>query len=121
MPNTEEPLWESTSVQNRFRYRRPAGTYFARFKVGGKPIRQRLDTAVFSVAKQRLPDKRSWQNHLRGNAAEVSVGAPLREHIPKMLFYTHALRRFDNPLRIGAASISCRIFLNGDEMRLRSH
>jgi integrase len=56
MSTTEEPLWESTSVQNLFRYR-PSGTYFARCKVGGKPIRQSLDTAVFSVAKQRLPDK----------------------------------------------------------------
>jgi hypothetical protein len=56
MPTTEEPLWETTTVQNLIRYR-PSGTYFARFKVGGKPIRQSLDTAVFSVAKQRLPDK----------------------------------------------------------------
>lgn len=57
MSNTdEEPVWEKTTVQNLFRYR-PSGTYFARFKVGNKPIRQSLETAVFSVAKQRLPDK----------------------------------------------------------------
>src|SRR6266487_4380658 len=56
MPTTEEPLWESTTVQNLIRYR-PSGTYFARFKVGGKLVRQSLETAVFSVAKQRLPDK----------------------------------------------------------------
>jgi integrase len=56
MPTTEEPLWESTTVQNLIRYR-PSGTYFARFKVGGKLVRQGLETAVFSVAKQRLPDK----------------------------------------------------------------
>jgi uncharacterized protein len=56
MPTTEEPLWESTSIQNLIRYR-PSGTYFARFKVGGKLVRQSLETAVFSVAKQRLPDK----------------------------------------------------------------
>ena len=56
MPTTEEPLWEITSVQNLIRYR-PSGTYFARFKVGGKLVRQSLETAVFSVAKQRLPDK----------------------------------------------------------------
>ncbi len=55
----EEPTtspWEATAVQNLFRYR-PSGTYFARFKVGGRPVRQSLETAVFSVAKQRLPDK----------------------------------------------------------------
>jgi hypothetical protein len=56
MPTTEEPLWESTSIQNLIRYRL-SGTYFARFKVGGKLVRQSLETAVFSVAKQRLPDK----------------------------------------------------------------
>lgn len=56
MSDTEESLWESTSVQNLIRYR-PSGSYFGRFKVGGKLIRQTLNTAVFSVAKQRLPDK----------------------------------------------------------------
>jgi len=56
MPTNDYPLWEHTTVQNLLRYR-PSGTYFARFKVGGKLIRQSLETAVFSVAKQRLPDK----------------------------------------------------------------
>jgi integrase len=56
MPTTEESLWERTTVQNLIRYR-PSGTYFARLKVGGTLIRQSLETAVFSVAKQRLPDK----------------------------------------------------------------
>jgi len=51
-----QSLWESTNVQNLFRYR-PSGTYFARFKIGDKPIRQSLETTVFSVAKQRLPEK----------------------------------------------------------------
>jgi hypothetical protein len=32
---------------------------------------------------------------LRVHAAEISDGTPLREHLPKMLFYTHVLRRFD--------------------------
>jgi hypothetical protein len=56
MPRTDESRWESTSIQNLIRYR-PPGSYFARFKVGGKLVRQSLETAVFSVAKQRLPDK----------------------------------------------------------------
>jgi integrase len=34
-----------------------AGTYYARCKVNGKPVRACLDTDVFSKAKQRLPDK----------------------------------------------------------------
>src|SRR4029077_14383018 len=56
MSDTEESLWERTTVQNLIRYR-PSGTYFGRFRVGGKLVRQSLETAVFSVAKQRLPDK----------------------------------------------------------------
>jgi hypothetical protein len=56
MQLTEESRWESTTVQNLIRYR-PSGTYFARFKIGGKLIRQSLETPVFSIAKQRLPDK----------------------------------------------------------------
>ena len=47
--------WESTAVQNLVRYR-PSGTYYARFRVGGKLVWKSLETTVFSVAKQRLPD-----------------------------------------------------------------
>jgi integrase len=47
--------WETTAVQNLVRYR-PAGTYFARFKIRGKPVWKSLKTTVFSVARQRLPD-----------------------------------------------------------------
>jgi integrase len=56
MLQKDESPWEATSVQNLFRYR-PSGTYFSRFKVGGRTIRQSLETTVFSVAKQRLPEK----------------------------------------------------------------
>ncbi len=60
---TETSLWESTTIQNLIRYR-PSGTYFARFKVGGKLIRQSLETTAFSVARQRLPDKiREHRSH----------------------------------------------------------
>jgi site-specific recombinase XerD len=34
-----------------------AGTYYARCKVNGKPVRASLETDVFSTAKLRLPDK----------------------------------------------------------------
>jgi integrase len=47
--------WETSRHQNLIRYR-PSGTYFARFKSGGKLIRKSLKTSVFSVAKLRLPD-----------------------------------------------------------------
>lgn len=56
MIQADAPLWETTSVQNLIRYG-PSGTYFARFKIGRKLIRKSLETTVFSVAKQRLPDK----------------------------------------------------------------
>ena len=34
-----------------------AGTYYARCKVDGMPVRASLETDVFTVAKQWLPDK----------------------------------------------------------------
>src|SRR6266567_3855194 len=54
--NGKESPWATTREQNLIRYK-PSGTYFARFKAGGKLIRQSLETTVFSVAKLRLPDK----------------------------------------------------------------
>jgi hypothetical protein len=64
--------WETTSVQNLMRYR-PSGTYFARFKVGEKVVRQSLETTVFSVAKQRLPDKmRQFQGRHESTRALAS-------------------------------------------------
>ena len=54
--NESNSPWESTRVQNLFRYR-PSGTYFTRLKVGGKSIRKALRTDVFSVAELRLPDE----------------------------------------------------------------
>ena len=73
MQQKDESLWEATSVQNLFRYR-PSGTYFARFKVGGKPIRQSLETTVFSVAKQRLPDKMREHRTLNDSARSLVNG-----------------------------------------------
>ena len=34
-----------------------SGTYYARTKVHGKPVRLSLETTVFSIARLRLPDK----------------------------------------------------------------
>ena len=73
MQQKDDSLWESTSVQNLFRYR-PSGTYFARFKVGGKPIRQSLETTVFSVAKQRLPDKMREHRTVHDSARAFANG-----------------------------------------------
>ena len=49
-----------------------AGTYYARCKVSGKPVRASLETDVFSVAKLRLPDK---LKELRKPKAEVGTFA----------------------------------------------
>ena len=73
MQQKDDSPWEATSVQNLFRYR-PSGTYFARFKVGGKPIRQSLETTVFSVAKQRLPDKMREHRTLNDSARSLVNG-----------------------------------------------
>ncbi len=55
MSTSDEKVWQTTAIQNLVRYR-PSGTYFARFRVGGKLVWKSLKTATFSVAKQRLPD-----------------------------------------------------------------
>jgi hypothetical protein len=55
MSTANEKVWQTTAVQNLVRYG-PSGTYFARFRVGGKLVWKSLKTATFSVAKQRLPD-----------------------------------------------------------------
>jgi hypothetical protein len=88
MKNTDDSLWESTAVQNLFRYR-PSGTYFARFKVGCKPIRQGLETSVFSVAKQRLPDKireyRSRHESIKAFASgKMTVGDATEVYLQKI-------------------------------------
>ena len=75
MQLTEESRWESTTVQNLIRYR-PSGTYFARFKIGGKLIRQSLETPVFSVAKQRLPDK-IREHRARHESAKAFAGGKM--------------------------------------------
>ncbi|SPE51231.1 hypothetical protein SBV1_130100 [Verrucomicrobia bacterium] len=48
----------------------PAGTYYARAKVGGKSIRVSPDTDVYSTARLRLPDK---LKELRKPVAEVGT------------------------------------------------
>lgn len=52
-----ESLWESTKTQYLIRYR-PSGTYYAKFKVGGKQFRSSLRTTVRSVAEVRLNEER---------------------------------------------------------------
>jgi integrase len=88
MDEANVSLWESTSIQNLIRYR-PSGTYFARFKVGGRLIRQSLGTTVFSVAKQRLSDKlsehRSHHESVKAFASgKMSVGDAARAYLEKI-------------------------------------
>jgi integrase len=69
MSASDEKVWQTTAIQNLVRYR-PSGTYFARFRVGGKLVWKSLKTATFSVAKQRLPDTlREHRSKLEGFAA----------------------------------------------------
>ena len=60
-------------MQNLVRYR-PAGTYFARFKIGGKLFWKSLGTTVFSVAKQRLPDTIRARRAKLESATAVAIG-----------------------------------------------
>jgi hypothetical protein len=49
-----------------------SGTYYARTKVLGKPVRLSLETTVFSTARLRLPDK---LKELRKPKAEIGTFA----------------------------------------------
>lgn len=73
MSAADKPIWETTAVQNLIRYR-PAGTYFARFKVNGKSILKSLETTVFSVAKQRLPETIRERRAKLESATAVAIG-----------------------------------------------
>ena len=88
MDDDDSPVWESTQVQNLIRYR-PSGTYYARFKVGGRLVRQSLETAVFSVAKQRLPEKirehRSRHESVKAFAnGRMTVGDATQAYLQKI-------------------------------------
>jgi integrase len=68
---------------------RPSETYFARFKVGGKVVWKSLDTTVFSVAKQRLPDLvREHRSRVESNRAftsgKMTVGDAVQVYLEKV-------------------------------------
>jgi integrase len=85
---SKESSWETTAVQNLVRYR-SSGTYFARFRVGGKLIWKSLKTSAFSVAKQRLPETiRDHRAKLESAAAfasgKMTVAAAIDAHLAKV-------------------------------------
>ena len=53
---------------------RPKGTYFARFKINGRPLWRSLETTVFSVAKQRLPGTIREHRAKLESATAVAIG-----------------------------------------------
>src|SRR4029077_17022208 len=52
----------------------PKGTYYAYFKIGGKPFRKSLETDVYSVAKLRLADEVAEQRELAEAAIDREAG-----------------------------------------------
>ena len=81
-------VWQTTAVQNLVRYA-PSGTYFARFRVGGKLVWKSLKTATFSVAKQRLPDTlRDHRSKIESFAAfaegKMTVGDATEVYLQKV-------------------------------------
>lgn len=77
--------WESTQEQNLVRYK-SSGTYYARFKVGGKLVRKSLRTDVFSVAKLKLPDlikerRASHEVAISARRGKMTFGEALGLHL----------------------------------------
>jgi len=87
----------------------PAGTYYARVKVRGKSVRAALETAVFTTAKLRLPDK---IKALRKSPAEIVsfadgrlkyVAGTQNDHTLAPLSKIYRLRCVECPPRPGPA------------------
>lgn len=74
-----------------------AGTYYARCKINGKPVRASLDTDVFSKAKQRLPDK---LKELRKPTVEVGTFADGRVKFEQQTNCDHTLAELSKVYRL---------------------
>jgi integrase len=69
----QNSVWQKTKTQHLIRYL-PKGTFYAYFKVGGKPFRKSLDTDVYSVAKLRLADHIAEQRELAEASTNQAAG-----------------------------------------------
>src|SRR5438477_7792611 len=69
----QNSVWQKTKTQHLIRYL-PKGTFYAYFKVGGKPFRKSLRTHVYSVAKLRLRDEIAEQHELAEASANQAAG-----------------------------------------------
>jgi integrase len=69
----QNSVWQKTKTQHLIRYL-PKGTFYAYFKVGGKPFRKSLRTDVYSVAKLRLADHIAEQRELAEASANHAAG-----------------------------------------------
>ena len=74
-----------------------AGTYYARCKVKGKPIRASLETDVFTTAKLRLPDK---LKELRKPKAVVGTFADGRLQFERQTNSDHTLAELSKVYRL---------------------
>src|ERR1700738_4160888 len=66
-------VWQKTRTQKLIRYV-PKGTYYAYFKVGGKPFRKSLETNTYSVANLRLADEIREQREMAEAAVDHAAG-----------------------------------------------
>jgi integrase len=74
--------WKKTSVPG-LRIYTPTGQYYAYFKAAGKPIKKTLETAVRSIAEQRLRDQKSLHRGSGKSAATKKIltfGAALTDY-----------------------------------------
>lgn len=74
-----------------------SGTYYARCKVNGKPIRASLETDVFTTARLRLPDK---LNGLRAPRIEVGTFADGRGKYEQQTASDHTLAELSKIYRL---------------------
>jgi integrase len=65
-------VWTTTKVENLLRHK--GGTYYGRFRLGGKRILVCLKTSVFTVAKVRLREEAIRVEKARGTTVAVAAG-----------------------------------------------
>lgn len=70
----KDKTWHTTNVENLLRHR--GGTYYGRFRIGGKRKLICLKTDVFTVAKLRLKDEAAGIERLKGGALAHTLGDP---------------------------------------------
>ena len=92
-----------------------AGTYYARCKVKGKPVRASLETTVFTTAKLRLPDK---LKELRKPKAVIGTFADGRLQFERQTDSDHTLADLSKVYRLRCVACLLKSWPGLDKLKV---